>query len=294
MKKTLIKTDPIQAFSILKDWKNQDEILIVEGISDEDYHRNSPGISRSGLSTILRSVDEYHWEKQNPKEPTPAMILGSMVHAYMLQPWLKNTYTVSPKINRRTKEGKIAYEQFQFESIGKIIVDTETYAECLSMVGALDRDDIVNAFINHKSTLKEVAFFWWDQETGIQRKCKIDAFNPVLGWCVDIKTTRDASPGGFSREILNHKYHLQGADYLSALKLAGYDIKQFVIFAVENEPPHLVAKYAIDEGSLDAGATLVRMALNKYWRDVDTGDTGYSKDVLSIGIPHYGFNIEEV
>ena len=64
-------------------------------------------LSASGAKLMLKSPAHYRYWKDNPKDPTPAMTFGTIVHALVLEPHrdISKLYAVKT-MNWTTKEGK--------------------------------------------------------------------------------------------------------------------------------------------------------------------------------------------
>jgi len=58
---------------------------IYKGISNEDYH-GGDGISKSGLDKIHKSALHYKHSQEDDFTQTPAMKIGSLAHALILEP----------------------------------------------------------------------------------------------------------------------------------------------------------------------------------------------------------------
>lgn len=67
----------------------------------------------SDLDLINRSPAYYRYVKENPKEQTLAMLLGSVFHKLVPEPeTFTAEYAVCPAVDRRTKAGKEVYQAF--------------------------------------------------------------------------------------------------------------------------------------------------------------------------------------
>lgn len=79
---------------------------LIHNLSNADYHAH-PAVSSSQLKHMLRTPAHFKASLETSKEPSDAMKLGSLVHTLLLEPHLVDyEYTVMPKFDRRTKQGK--------------------------------------------------------------------------------------------------------------------------------------------------------------------------------------------
>lgn len=224
-------------------------------------------LSASGAKELLRSPAHYrHW-KDTAKEPTPAMIFGTLVHALILEPDRSLSSVVSVKQHSWvTKEGKA--ERDMLQALGLPIVSQQD----------ADRAQRVrDAVLTHSGAAELLAgatceknYQWTGYTAGVACKGGIDAVGPA--GIVDIKTTIDASPEGFARRIRSLNYHLQAAHYIDGVSSVDRVMHGFNFVAVETFAPYAVACYQLDHNALQAGyATMDRLA-SVYARCLATGD----------------------
>lgn len=212
-------------------------------LSNADYHAH-PAVSKSGLDQIRRSPLHYWNRYLNPdriiEPPTPAMILGSALHARVLEPALYNDeYIVAPEgIDRRTKEGKLRWADFEAESEGRVILKAEDALQIESMAAAVHRHPAARAILRLPGKCEQ-SYFWTDETSGEKCKCRPDWHSDDRQLIADVKTTEDASPRGFMRSVMKYRYHVQAAFYSQ-----GIGAEQFVLIAVEKKSPFAVAVYA--------------------------------------------------
>ena len=89
----------------------------------EKEYRSHPAISRSELWKIRESPEKFKCFKENPTEPTPALIFGQAFHKLALQPeTFSDEFAVMPQVDRRTKDGKAIWAEFCGKSTGKTII----------------------------------------------------------------------------------------------------------------------------------------------------------------------------
>jgi len=192
---------------------------------------------------------EHGW----PVTKSPAMALGSLVHCLTLEPEkYAERYACWVGLDRRTKEGKEAWAEYQATLDGK----TEITADTLSKAKAM-RDSV----LSHDEAAKilqcdhEVTILWDFFAKGqlVPMKARLDILGD--GWASDLKTTMDASPEGWPTQAAGQRYHLQVALYHDAAKtLLGVEDLRFPIIAVENaRPPYPVGVYPFGQDSLERG-----------------------------------------
>ena len=254
-------------------------------IPNEEYHK-LPAVSSSGLVKLVQGTPAHYQAYLNePREVTPAMELGTAIHAAVLEPDLFHaTYIQKPEdMSFATKEGKAWKEANQ----GKKILTPEQFRAVSRITDSVMAQPIASRVI--LDGMKEKSFVWVDKETGIPCKCRPDIFagNKVF----DLKTTEDASARGFQRSIMSFGMHIQSAFYLMGVsELLGEGVTDFIHIAVEKKPPYAVALYVLDDASLERARLDIRKALRTLAECEETGKyPAYSEEIQTMNLPAWAF-----
>jgi hypothetical protein len=91
---------------------------------------DNPAISQSKLKDLKRSPRHF-WAKhvaadRVPDIETDAMRFGKAVHTCLFEHQLFiNDYVVEPNVDKRTKDGKLAFAEFVANSVGKSIISAD-------------------------------------------------------------------------------------------------------------------------------------------------------------------------
>ena len=238
------------------------------------YHAHK-AVSNSLISKILKSPAHARaYLDGTTNEQTPAMVFGTAFHMAVLEPLKFNGQYSVFDMDGRTKEGKAA-KQAMLDA-GQTIISSADWDTIQGMCASILRHPIASALLT--DGVSELSYFWTDEDTGIECKCRPDSIN---GHIVDLKSTEDASPEGFSRSVAGYGYHRQAAHYM-----AGTGADSFYFVAVEKKAPFAVAVYELDALALDQGRRDVRRALD-YWKDCTTADMfpGYQEEIVTLGLP---------
>jgi len=262
----------------------------------EEYHAH-PAVGHSGLLRIMRSPAHFFEYLFNPPAPTPAMEFGTAVHTAVLEPKnFERDYTVAPKFDRRTKEGKAQAEAWAAENAGKTALSADQMAAIQKMVANVQAHTGAARLLAHG--LAEMSGFWIDQDAGIECKCRPDFLSmdgeTVVG-IVDVKTCVDASADGFARAVANFGYDVQAAFYQDGVKaLTGKELP-FYFIAVEKDPPYAVAAYKASDEMIEVGRAKYRAALQllKWCRENESWP-GYQPggEIETINLPRWAANFD--
>jgi len=277
----------------MTEWENTVIFLSLAKRATDNaaYHRHT-AVSKSHLDQVARSPLHYWARYLDPNrvepEPTPAMVIGSALHTHVLEldTWDDRYVTCPDGIDRRTKQGKAEWESFSAASNGRTVL-SKADAELVMKMGQAIYAHPAAAFLLQRPGQAERSYFWTDEATELECKCRPDWMTNDGQLIVDLKTTEDASPAGFRKSVANFRYHVQAAWYLDGLERAtGQRPEQFIFICVEKKPPHAVAVYAastemIAAGERTAETDLARLALCK-----QTGEwPGYSNQIETIDLP---------
>ena len=190
------------------------------------------GINASFLKACAKSAYDGFQYLHNPIEPTEAMRFGTALHAYFLErETFEDRFAVSPRFDRRTKEGKSGFEAFTSQHKGKQIIDQEDMDLILALSRSARQFDELEQFFNSHGTEREVTLVGSYEDTSI--KGRIDALNIFSGIILDVKTTKDASPKSFARDFLSFGYDIQLYHYAKLVGKPGEDWNKILVLACE-------------------------------------------------------------
>lgn len=230
----------------------------------EQEYRSHPAVSRSELWRIHESPQKFKHFKGHPEKPTPALLFGQVFHKLALErDTFFREYAVEPELNRRTKEGKQALAEFMEEHTDKTIIPAQIYVQAVEMCEALAAEPLAQKLL---AGAREVPFFWVDELTGEECKCRVDCLNanysnPIV---VDVKSTTDASTEAFTRDAIKYGYDFQAAMYSEGVAKHIGQAPLFVFIAVEKTPPYAVNILQADDLLLRRGNNLFRDYISIY------------------------------
>ena len=225
-------------------------------LTNSDYHAR-PEISSSDVKAVaLKSL--LHWKNRTFKSST-AFDLGTAVHAMLLEPE-KDLVMRGPEDRRgnRWKEMKLAAD-----IDGKTLLTESDFDLAQAMATAVFEHQAASAFFKYGDMVAEGSFFADDPHTGVKLKCRPDGYLPEVGIMFDIKTTQDASPNGFPRDVRKFGYDLQAQFYRKVMKLHGAGDLAFYFVCVEKDAPHAVCVHALTDEYLAAADLKVTDTLHK-------------------------------
>lgn len=263
----------------------------------------SSGMLKEFAHCPARWMAGYH-----PPE-TDAQEFGSLVDCLYLTPGqFEAKYAIRPDTYRNEKGEEKPWNNNanvckawndDAEADGKLPIKKAELAEAKAAVFRLNADPVLAKFKSESAEQSWLQGEWVDEKTGlvVPVKALVDLtpfdtseFASCLG---DLKTTRSAHPGVWSKFSSQRKYHFQGAFYLDFWNAtSGQERDTWCFVLVENFPPFQTGKVMLSQQKLDYGRALYQAFLAKYcqclktgvWPDYQTGKNtvqGWSIDAAS-------------
>lgn len=249
---------------------------IVHGLEEASYHAG-PELSVSGAKDLLKAPALFRWRREHPQTKA-AFDLGSVVHTLVLGTgWPVEVVEGGRGRSEREAAARAA---------GRTPISPEDHDLAQAMATAV-REHPLAGRIFASDGEPEVSMFWTDERSGVRCRARVDFLHRA--GMVDLKTARDASPGGFTRAAANLGYGLQAAAYRAGYEaITGQQAPPFLFVAVDKEPPHLVLVAQLDDVFLDHGARRWDDALDVFAACSATGEwPGFGDEVLTLTAPRW-------
>lgn len=263
---------------------------IYDNVPAEVYHERVMGVVNTGVIKLLNSSTPAHyaaWLESTESMDTPALVFGRAFHEYVLEPeTFHDRFAVSPKCDRRTKEGKAMWEAFQLS--GKQVIESDELIRLEGMRQSVMKHPIASALLTDGKP--EVTFIWVDPSTGLLCKCRADYWREDIVVIVDLKSTEDASPKAFAKSVVNFGYHVQNAHYEEGLRVLLGKRPQFAFIVVEKKPPYAVAVYVLDAEAIDRGHELRSRAMATLDECMKSDSfPGYDTAIQTLSLPNWAY-----
>jgi hypothetical protein len=269
------------------------EIGLHRGLTYAQYHAID-AINQSKLKLFRKSPAHVREEILRPSPDRDARALGRYMHSAILEPEVfEAEFIGAPKVDRRTKEGKATWAEFNAEHSDKTVLKQEEFDACRIYAEKCWEDETACELLKGKG-INEGVGVWEDPTTEVLCKLRFDRLTEYAGYptIVELKTARsyDASPKGFARAIDKFDYHLQAAWYLDGLNEIAPMERRHVFLMVEKDPPYCVCCYELDLGSLELAREEYDAYLAVYKQCMETGVwPGYPTGIQPISLPPWRF-----
>lgn len=258
---------------------------IHHDMSHAEYHALEGYVSNSYLSR-LNICPAAAKVKQ---EETEAMMIGTAFHSFVLDGMtaFSRDVAVLPDINRRTNAGKEEYAAFLAANEGKAIITADDLKSITEMDKAIKSHPFARNIIAEGSN--EVSIFWEDPFSGLLCKARPDK-TPGKKVLVDLKSVKDASPGGFLKSVFSYGYARQAAMYLDGMnKATGEDYDIFAFIVVEKKEPFKTAVYTLSPALIEYGRNDYHrlMMVEIHCREKETWPSYTDGEAIELELPKW-------
>lgn len=255
----------------------------IVDMSNEDYHQYE-GVSKSGLDKIARSPAHYKYSEYKPS--TRAMVIGTAIHAAILEPErFDEEYSIT-ECKARTEK---AYKEEVKKSCADLVLTAQEGKKVIGMRESVESNYAAMKLLRAPGKA-ELSAICVDPETGITIRARYDWITDN-GIVVDVKKTQDIRPAKFVRSVSDYRYHVQDAMYSFIYKLiTGDDLQAFLFLGVEEEAPHSNALYELDDLSKEMGAFYFRRDLRVYAECVNSGKWPHPETDGVLELPNWTIN----
>lgn len=251
---------------------------MIEYNFDQQAYFDNVGISKSGLDLMDLSPAHYQCSLGLTKKQSPALLLGSAVHCAVLEPDEFGKRYALADFDRRTKEGKAAYQDMLDN--GQQGLTSDVYVQCLGMQRSVLNHPLAKDLLQNGDA--EVSCF--QNIDGTHTKARADYLRKD-GIIVDLKTTANASPLEFAKSVATFNYHRQAAWYMDLFSRE-IDVSEFYFICVEKEPPYAVAIYTLDEQAIEKGQSECDRLFTLYKHCLEMDDwPAYPSEVQTLSLP---------
>jgi hypothetical protein len=275
--------------------------VIIEPIGQ--YHSNS-AISHSKLEVFRRRPKLFQMRYVTKELPAPdstaAFRIGSAAHCAILEAdTFADRYVARPEgIDRRTKDGKAAWESFSAQHAGKEILDVEELKQIAAMQSATREHPIASQLLAKGAP----ELVWRSHGNVMSLQCRTDWFNPdgceISGgraYVADVKTidSLDADAyRSFERSCFSYGYHRQAGFYLPLMtEFLPKPVYDFYFIVVEKQPPNGVAVFRLDDNAVSVGQDETIDDLRKLKKCIETNSwPNIPSEITELALPKWYAN----
>lgn len=253
-----------------------------ENISNYEYHNMMPyAYSNSDLKAFGLSPANLIQKRNGPQGEKKSLNFGRALHSrlefYKDDTKFLNQVATMLDIDRRTKEGKIAYEQFMLDSVNKIVLNQDEGQMIDLILEAMEAHPDAKLLLEAEGK-NENTFVWLDEDSGLLCKCRPDKYiaNPPAGMpkdgmIIDWKSTQSCDLHSIRKACAEYDYHIQAAFYIDGVsKVLGRSGGEFINCFIEKGNSYRTVLGFIKEEYIQIGREIYKerlMRLSKCQKD---------------------------
>ena len=255
-------------------------------MSNDEYHAHH-ALGSSDVRRLM--ISPLHFEgREEPTVRPSYFTFGSAVHTGYLEPdKFENEYRPKPLEVDGKGPRTNHYKEWMGSQMGIEWMSAEDYDKALKVVEASLEHPISGEMFKGEVTVEGSVFF---KLNDVPCKARPDLVTTVGRGVdvLDLKTTTDASPSGFSKTVGNLGYHIQEWVYRKALNSIGLEVGRFIFLAVEKTAPFATASYTLNQEDVEMAGERVYEALDKYKRAKETDVwEGYPRETTELFVPSW-------
>ena len=269
-------------------------------ITAEEYHADpciEPSLS-SSIAKIICTKTAAHASlahplltPQDPKDPSPAMDLGTAVHALVLQPEIAEDLIVV--VEEATWRTKLAKEQRSgARADGRVPLLSHVFDTAVEMSEAARLQIGQHPADIFEAGKCEQTMVW--KEEDIWCRSRVDWLRSDHRYIDDFKTTAaGCSPHDISRRVFADGWDVQAAFYLRGLEAIGATeyVPHFRFAVLESTPPYSLVVVELNADALMLAERKVAHAINTWRECMETGIwEGYPQKSFWVSLPPWEEN----
>lgn len=213
-------------------------------VSPFDIYAATDGVNYSTLKYMRVSPLHYRHAVDNPTDDTPLLAVGRAIHTAILQPHrLEIDYAV---FEGKRRQGKV-WDAFEAANAERTILRADEMETAKAAAKRVLTDEIAKQWLNLDVALIERAITWTDEKTGLKCKGRPDAVHSAI---VDVKSTGSIDERIFRALATRMGYFGQLGYYRRGYRILTRMSLPCAIIAVEQDPPHDVGVFVVDDESL--------------------------------------------
>lgn len=246
-------------------------MTLIHGMTDAEYHQR-PELSSSGARLLLPeykgSPKKYRWHMEHRRE-SRAFDVGHAVHAKILGVGagvvVYPVEHLTPSGNVSTKAATREWEDEQ-RAAGLTPISPSDVHAIDTMAEAVLAHPTARALLE-VAVHREVSAF--GTVDGVPCRARFDAISDETRSgvvAVDLKSTDDATPDGFTRTVVRYGYDFQEAWYRDV-----HPVDTFAFLVVEKHAPYEVAVHRLPDMWVQMGRRKGQEARRIYAECVESG-----------------------
>jgi hypothetical protein len=252
-------------------------------MTDLKLNRADGRMHWSDLKQLAKSPAHYAYAIDHPRKQTRAMRVGSCLDAIVF-PGVRDFV-----VYEGDRRGK-AWDTFAERHATVEIFTASEHEDALGAARAvLESAEAAPYLVGQHQPVVQWEYEGVPCAAGIEgERGGFDVLNDPAH-LADLKGTMTSEPDAFARHSFSMMWHAQLAFYTYGAP----HVRERVLIAVEQEPPHVVSVFRLTPALLLAGQKTVRLLIERYKACVASGQwPGYVQSAVDLDVPAWAANLE--
>ena len=236
---------------------------ILTKCSDANYALID-AINYSSFKHFLISPKHYKEYISCEHEETPAMRLGTAIHSAVLTPsQFSKSYIKAPVCDRRTREGKLEWQDFISLHGDKKILTDDDFSTCISIQRAFEANEFFQKLFNGNKNVEQVVV---GELFGVAVKGRIDMYDERTNTIYDVKSIASVPSVYNCQKAIHQNLSYTQAYMYSMLIKQVYNVSTptFVFGFVEKAKPNSIGHVIPSEYFMNYASSIVEKELNRF------------------------------
>lgn len=247
---------------------------IYDNIDIKEYHKDKHIVSSTGLKQAKKSTRDFIYYIMKDVEDKLHFDFGNVFELALMdkvngtndltsttaikptENWVRASLSVNPDLKKpaQSKTYQTLQSDFLSNNSGKYIIP-DVGDQSMEWIDKMVKSCMASPTIVKllTGTQYQKSLVWEDEETGVLCKTRPDICKTKRNVILDIKSTLDASPSGFSKQVANLDYPLQAVMQISGALNTGLmeSVDYYYWLAVEKREPFNVALYHFQQDDIE-------------------------------------------
>lgn len=229
----------------------------------DSMYSDIDAINYSSFKHFLVSPAHYKQYLEEGQEETEAMMLGTAIHHAVLTPTnFQSAYAEVPECDKRTKEGKATWAEFEANNPGKIALKNKHWNICINAAVKMHQNLFFHDIFTEEGSLVEhvgVANMY-----GLPIKGRIDLYNPYRNICVDLKSLgKPPTLENCRSAVFNNGYHIQACFYSQIIKAIYGKYPTFYFGFIEKKEPFTIGFVQLSQFWMNLGFNVIEREFSR-------------------------------
>jgi exodeoxyribonuclease VIII len=232
-------------------------------ISNEEYSRID-ALNYSSFKHFLVSPQHYKDYLNTPQEETAAMRLGTAIHSAVLTPSdFADAYTYAPEVDRRTREGRLIWDEFVASNPNKVVLKKDEFDICIESSRSAHSNAFFKKHWSSKKCVVENAII--GEMFGVKVKGRIDLYDEETNTVIDLKSISVTPTLDACRTAMyTNMYHIQAFFYSYLIKQKYGRTPDFVFGFLEKKSPFSLGFVKPNNYTLNVAGNICEKEFSRY------------------------------